>query len=69
MQRPKSHTYRPGYLIRNSDFKRASNTFNEVSRLPNKLQNQQHVQQDLLGQVSRLRKREGQKYVNFYGKS
>ena len=26
-------------------------------------------QQDLLGQVSRLRKREGQKYVNFYGKS
>jgi hypothetical protein len=25
--------------------------------------------QDLLGQVSRLRKREGQKYVNFYGKS
>jgi hypothetical protein len=27
------------------------------------------VKQDLLGQVSRLRKREGQKYVNFYGKS
>ncbi len=26
-------------------------------------------EQDLLGQVSRLRKREGQKYVNFYGKS
>jgi hypothetical protein len=26
-------------------------------------------QQDLLGQVSRLRKREGQKYVNVYGKS
>jgi hypothetical protein len=25
--------------------------------------------QDLLGQVSRLWKREGQKYVNFYGKS
>jgi hypothetical protein len=25
--------------------------------------------QDLLGQVSRLRKREGQKNVNFYGKS
>jgi hypothetical protein len=25
--------------------------------------------QDLLGQVSRMRKREGQKYVNFYGKS
>jgi hypothetical protein len=25
--------------------------------------------QDLLGQVSRLRKREGQKYVNFYGRS
>jgi hypothetical protein len=25
--------------------------------------------QDLLGQVSRLRKREGQKYVNLYGKS
>jgi hypothetical protein len=25
--------------------------------------------QDLLGQVSRLRKREGQKYANFYGKS
>jgi hypothetical protein len=27
------------------------------------------LKQDLLGQVSRLRKREGQKYVNFYGKS
>jgi hypothetical protein len=27
------------------------------------------VKQELLGQVSRLRKREGQKYVNFYGKS
>jgi hypothetical protein len=27
------------------------------------------IQQDLLGQVSRLQKREGQKYVNFYGKS
>ncbi len=27
------------------------------------------IEQDLLGQVSRLRKREGQKYVNFYGKS
>ena len=27
------------------------------------------TEQDLLGQVSRLRKREGQKYVNFYGKS
>jgi len=26
-------------------------------------------EQDLLGQVSRLRKREGQKYVNFNGKS
>jgi hypothetical protein len=26
-------------------------------------------EQDLLGQVSRLRKREGQKYVNLYGKS
>jgi hypothetical protein len=27
------------------------------------------LKQDLLGQVSRLRKREGQKYLNFYGKS
>jgi hypothetical protein len=29
----------------------------------------EQVKQGLLGQVSRLRKREGQKYVNFYGKS
>jgi hypothetical protein len=32
-------------------------------------QKERKKEQDLLGQVSRLRKREGQKYVNFYGKS
>jgi hypothetical protein len=35
----------------------------------NSFRNKLQTEQDLLGQVSRLRKREGQKYVNFYGKS
>ncbi len=37
--------------------------------MPEKKRLSVQSKQDLLGQVSRLRKREGQKYVNFYGKS
>ncbi len=48
-------------LIRETDRKRQIKREREREREKRK--------QDLLGQVSRLRKREGQKYVNFYGKS
>ncbi len=48
----------------------ASKTFDLLIILvTNKFFRGSKLKQDLLGQVSRLRKREGQKYVNFYGKS